>query len=221
MCSFRRNLINYIIRIQIRPSQWCRSERIPINNPDEFWSFFLLIVHSLLGRIRKRNQNTFAVLRIHEILVRIRMRIRGSIPGSGSRYFRQWSSKHQQNFCYYYFLKVLVHHFSKFKRHKKSHKTVGINVFFLFLLDDRSFRAGDGYGSVSLTNWFVPRGPKIYGSWIPRIGSWWGFDVQTAVQTPVLSGWLQRGPDRGRSGPRQAARRSAHTGRLPYQEYWK
>jgi hypothetical protein len=37
--------------------------------------------------------------------------------------------------------------------------------------------------------------------------------VQTAVQTPVLSGWLQRGSDRGRSGPRQAARRSAHTGR--------
>ncbi len=33
------------------------------------------------------------------------------------------------NFFAYYFLKVHLHHFSKIKRHKKSHKTVGIKVF--------------------------------------------------------------------------------------------
>jgi hypothetical protein len=63
--------------------------------------------------------------RIREILVRIR--IRGSIPptnGSGSCYFRQWPSRHQQkkkisSFFAYYFMKVHSHHFSKIKSHKE------------------------------------------------------------------------------------------------------
>ncbi len=62
-----------------------------------------------------------AVLRIHEILVRIR--IRGFIPltnRSGSSYFRQWPSRRKKSFfAYYYFLKVRLRHFSKIKSHKE------------------------------------------------------------------------------------------------------
>ncbi len=88
-----------------------------------------------------------AVLRIHDILVWIRIRIwiRGSMPltygsgfGSGSFYFHHWSSRCQQktnlkkSFPAYYFLKVLLHQFSKIKS-KKSHKTVDIKVFLTIL----------------------------------------------------------------------------------------
>ncbi len=62
-----------------------------------------------------------AVLRIHDISMWIRIRIRGSMPltnGSGSFYFHHWISRCQQktkkkkSFSAYYFLKVLLHHFS-------------------------------------------------------------------------------------------------------------
>ncbi len=61
------------------------------------------------------------VLRIHELLVRIR--IRGSIPftnGSGSGYFRQWPSRRVKIFFFlsffaYYFLKVHLQFTSFFK----------------------------------------------------------------------------------------------------------
>jgi hypothetical protein len=61
------------------------------------------------------------VLRIRDILVRIRIWISGSVPltigsGSSSRscyysYFRQWPSRHKQKtiFFVYYFLKVHLH----------------------------------------------------------------------------------------------------------------
>jgi hypothetical protein len=35
----------------------------------------------------------------------------------------------KKSFSAYYFLKVHLHHFSKIKSKKRSHKTVGINVF--------------------------------------------------------------------------------------------
>ncbi len=66
------------------------------------------------------------VLRIHGILVWIR--IRGSMPltnGSGSFYFHHWPSSFQhktnlkKSFSVYYFLKVLIHHFSKVKSKKE------------------------------------------------------------------------------------------------------
>jgi len=82
-----------------------------------------------------------AVLRIHGILVWIRIRIwiRGFMPltdgsgsWSGSCYFPHWPSRCQKRFFFclkvffvYYFLKLHLHHFSKIK----SHKTVGIKVF--------------------------------------------------------------------------------------------
>jgi hypothetical protein len=70
------------------------------------------------------------VLRIHDILVWIRIRIRGSMPltngsGSGSFFFHHWPSRCQQktNFFKKFFstvlLKVLLHHFSKIKSQKE------------------------------------------------------------------------------------------------------
>ncbi len=72
------------------------------------------------------------VLRIHDILVWIRIRIRGSMPltngsgcGSGSCTFHHWPSIRQQktnflkSFSAYYFLKVHLHHFSKIKSQKE------------------------------------------------------------------------------------------------------
>ncbi len=76
------------------------------------------------------------VLRIHKILVRIRIRTRKSIPltnGSGCRfascYFSQWHSRHQQKvFCLLLFEGTFTSFF-KDKKSYRSHKTVGINVF--------------------------------------------------------------------------------------------
>ncbi len=72
------------------------------------------------------------MLRIHEILVRMRIPLPltneafGSGSGSGFCYFRQWPSRRQQKFCIkcffaYYgtFMKVHSHHFSKIKSHKE------------------------------------------------------------------------------------------------------
>ncbi len=90
-------------------------------------------IQSVLWRLLK------AVLRIHDILVWIRIRIwiRGSMPltngsGCGSCYFRLWPSRCQQktNFLKKFFcsllFKVYLHHVSKLKR---SHKAVRIKVF--------------------------------------------------------------------------------------------
>ncbi len=94
-------------------------------------------------------------LRIHDILVwiRIRIHIHGSMPltnGSGSCYFRHWPSRCQQKnnlkkgFSAYYFLKVHLHHFSKNKKSKKKSRNSRNQGFFLlfsvFLFDDRRIR---------------------------------------------------------------------------------
>ncbi len=108
-----------------------------------------------------------AVLRIHDILVRIR----GSMPltnGSGSGswigscYFCYWPSRCQQktnfflSFSAYFFLKVNLHHFSKIKNQKRSQRTVGTVGLMI-----------EGSGSVPLTNGSGSgsRRPKAYG-WI-------------------------------------------------------
>jgi hypothetical protein len=43
----------------------------------------------------------------------------------------------KKRFSAYYFWKVHLHLFFKVKKSKRSHKTVGINVFRTILLDDR------------------------------------------------------------------------------------
>ncbi len=77
----------------------------------------------------------FAVLRIHDILVRIRIWIRGSMPltngsRSGSLTFKMPTKTNlKKSFPAYYFLKVLLHHFSKIKSQKRSHKIVETKAF--------------------------------------------------------------------------------------------
>ncbi len=99
------------------------------------------------------------VLRIHDILVWIR--IRGSMPQtngsgfgsrSGSSYFRHWPANKKQikkKFFAYYFLKVHLHHFSKIKGQKE---VVGIKVFFYFCMMMKGSGAESGSGSMSLPN---------------------------------------------------------------------
>ncbi len=99
------------------------------------------------------------MLRIHDILVwiRIRIRIRGSIPlangsGSGSCYFHHWPSRRQQkttlkkSFSAHYFLKAYLHNFLKIKSQKDVTKQYKSRVFLLILLND------PGSGSTPLTN---------------------------------------------------------------------
>ncbi len=85
------------------------------------------------------------MLRFRDILVRIR--IRGSVPlvngsGSGCCYFHQWPSRRQKKISSDFFCLLLVQgtftYFSKRKVIKKSirsHKTVEIKIFLLFLLE--------------------------------------------------------------------------------------
>jgi hypothetical protein len=88
----------------------------------------------------KRYAGYFPVLQIHDILVWIRIRIRGSMPltngsGSGSCFFFRHEPR-QKFFCLLLFEGTFTSFF-KDKKSKRSHKIVGIKVFLLFLLDDR------------------------------------------------------------------------------------
>jgi hypothetical protein len=115
------------------------------------------------------------VLRIHDILGWIRIRIRGSMPltngsgfGSGSCYFRHWPSRCQQKtyfltqfFSAYYILKVHLHHFSKLKSQKESQnsRNQGFSYYFCMMIEG----SGSGY------LWLVdpdpdPWGPNTCGS---------------------------------------------------------
>ncbi len=91
-----------------------------------------------------------AVLRIHEILVRIRIRILGSIPltygsgcGSGSCYFRHWPSR---RFFACQFLKVNLLH--KVIQKWQNSRNQGFSYYFYLMIEG----SGSGFGFVSLTN---------------------------------------------------------------------
>ncbi len=104
------------------------------------------------GHLPCKFKHLLAVLRIHEILVTIRIRIRGSIPltnesgfgsGSGGRIllFSSLTFKMSTKYYFYYFLKVHLHDFSKIKSHKEVTKQKESRFFLLFLLDDRRIRS--------------------------------------------------------------------------------
>ncbi len=86
-------------------------------------------------------KQTTSVVRIHDILVRIRNR--GSIPltsGSGACYFvcdLQDVNKKLFKFFSFYFLKIHFHNCSKITSHKEVTKQYVSMFFLLFLLDDR------------------------------------------------------------------------------------
>jgi hypothetical protein len=110
-----------------------------------------------------------AVLRIHDILVWIQIRIRGSMPltngsGSGSCYFHSFTFKTPiklfvfYSFSAYYFLKVLLHHFSKIKVKKKTQnrRNQGFSYYFCLMIEGSpgsgSKTCGSGgFGSGSAT----------------------------------------------------------------------
>ncbi len=80
------------------------------------------------------NLSSVPVLRIHDILVRIR--IRGTVPlikRSGSCFFCHWSSRHQQitSFSQFFCLLLFEGTFTSFfkdKNWQRSHKTVGLGI---------------------------------------------------------------------------------------------
>ncbi len=101
--------------------------------------------------------NCLAVLRIHDILVWIRIRIHGSMPltngsGSGSCYFHHWPSRRKQktNFLKKVFCLLLFEgtftSFFKDNKSKRSHKTVEIKVFLTFFC---SMVEGSGWIHIS------------------------------------------------------------------------
>ncbi len=57
-------------------------------------SLIVKVHYNKLSLLKKCKLKSYAVLRIHDILVRIR--IRGSIPLTNGSYFRQWPSRRQQ-----------------------------------------------------------------------------------------------------------------------------
>jgi hypothetical protein len=101
-----------------------------------------------------------AVLRIHDILVWIRIHIHGSMPltngsgfGSGS-WISSLNFKMQTKnlffktiFSAYYFLKVHLHHFSKIKSQKESQnsRNQSFSYYFCMVVE------GSGSGSIPLT----------------------------------------------------------------------
>jgi hypothetical protein len=101
------------------------------------------------------------VLRIHDILGWIRIRIRGSMPltnGSGSFYFRHWPSRYQQKtnffntiFSAYDFLKLHLHHFSKIKiqKEKQNSGNQGYSYYFCMMIE------GSGSGSWRPKNMWI------------------------------------------------------------------
>ncbi len=125
-----------------------------------------------------------AVLRIHDILGWIRIRIRGSMPltngsgfgsGSGSWIrillfssltFKMPAKTQFFNtiFSAYDFLKLHLHHFPKIKIQKESQnsRNKGFSYYFCMMIEGSGSRAGSGSGSIPLTS------GSGSGSWRPK-----------------------------------------------------
>jgi hypothetical protein len=118
-------------------------------------------------------QHIELVLRIHDILgwIRIRIRIRGSMPlttGSGSciRILPFWSYTFKMlakiNFFYtifsaYYFLKLNFHHFSKIKSQKESQnsKNKRFSYYFCMMIEGSGSGSRAGSGSRRPKNMWI------------------------------------------------------------------
>jgi hypothetical protein len=129
------------------------------------------------------------VLRIHDILGWIRIRIPGSMPltnGSGSGFgsgswvrillfssltFKVPAKNKFFNtiFSSYYFLRLHFHHFSKIKSQKESQnsRNQGFSYYFCMMIKGSGSRAGSGSESIPLTSGSGSRRPKnMWIRWI-------------------------------------------------------
>jgi hypothetical protein len=115
-----------------------------------------------------------AVLRIHDILGWIRIRIRGSMPlinGSGSESWILLFSPSTFNtiFSAYYFLKVRLHHFLKIKSQKESpnSRNQGFSYYFCMMIEGSGSGSRAGSGSIPLTSGSGSGRPKnMWIRWI-------------------------------------------------------
>jgi hypothetical protein len=121
--------------------------------------------------LRSGSLYSITVLRIHDILVRIRIRktmLLTNGSGSGSFYFHHWPSRCQRktylkkSFSACYFLKVRLHHFSKLKSQKdvRNSRYQGFSYYFSLMIEG----SGVGSGCIPLTNGSGSRRPK--NTWI-------------------------------------------------------
>ncbi len=126
---------------------------------------------SAIRRLRVGERPFIAVLRIHDILGWIRIRIRGSMSltnGSGSCFFvidLQDASKNKflnTIFSAYYFLKLHLHHFLKIKSQKESQnsRNQGFPYFSCMMIEGSGSKAGSGSGSIPLTSGSGSMRPK-------------------------------------------------------------
>ncbi len=132
------------------------------------------------SRLKRVYVGLITVLRIHDILGWIRIRIRGSMPltngsGSGSCYFRHWPSRCQQKTNFfntisstYYFLKLHWHNFSKIKSQKESQnsRNQGFSYYFCMTIEGSGSRAGSGSGSIPLTSGSGSGSRRAKNMWI-------------------------------------------------------
>ncbi len=121
-----------------------------------------------------------AVFRIRDILVWIRIRIRGSMPltngygsgfGSGSFFVTDLQDANKKKFILffllYYFLKIHLHLFSKIKSQKESQNSRNPGFSYYFCMMIEGSRSGSGEGSIPLTNGSGSRRPKnMWIRWI-------------------------------------------------------
>ncbi len=166
----------------------------------------------------KVNSLLWAVLRTHDILGWIRIRIRGSMPltngsGSGSCYFRHWASRCQQknNFFTQFFLLITLlhlHHFSKILCQKKSQnsRNQGFSYYFCMMIEGSGSgaRAGSGSGSIPLTSGSGSGSGRPKNKWI-----WW---IRIRIQIRIRNTDSELGPQEG-GGNR-------HSSRLPPPTPW-
>jgi hypothetical protein len=89
--------------------------------------------HAIREQCKMAGASLSAVLRIHDILVWIRIQINLQVAYKKLIFYLKV-------FSAYYFLKVHLHHYSKIKSQKEVTKQRESRFFLLFLLDDRRIR---------------------------------------------------------------------------------
>ncbi len=129
--------------------------------------------------------------------------IHGSIPlphrsgcGSGSCYFRQWPSRHQQNFSLCFLLITFwryIYTFFKVKKSERSHKTVGIHVFFTTFADPVLWLMDPNPDPRGPKTWILQIRIRSTGSSSIGILIGTGYPLRTILSNPIdwIRLWLE------------------------------